>query len=81
MGVGGETMDDCQACGFANQQASSPYSRNRMLAESSVKRRIVEESSDRFPRRRADPVVTGHLLRVLALPYTHHRDYRDDWLP
>ena len=81
LGDGGQHMDDCQECGFANQQASSPYSRSRILADSVAKRRIVEELSDRFPRRRADPVVTGHLLRVLALPYTHHPDYRDDWRP
>jgi hypothetical protein len=31
-------MDDCQECGFANQQASSPYSQGRILAENVVKR-------------------------------------------
>jgi hypothetical protein len=81
VGDGGQNMDDCQECGFANQRASSPYSRSRILADSVVKRQIVEELSDRFPRRRVDPVVTGHFLRLLAWPYTHHPDYRDDWRP
>jgi hypothetical protein len=55
----------------------------RVLAECEAKRRIVElwqavggEQDDAFDR-----VTFYRTVRVLALPYSAHADYQDNWRP
>ncbi len=50
----------------------------RILAECEAKRRIVEQVSD---VKWAGYAVRDVILGYLALPYTDHPDYRDDWRP
>jgi Family of unknown function (DUF6221) len=47
----------------------------RVLAECDAKRRIVQRLAPP-----ADGPDTG-VLRLLALPYAEHADYREDWRP
>ena len=50
----------------------------RVLAECEAKRRIVEHCDfDHLARSPGDPYV----LRLLALPYADHPDYREEWRP
>ena len=64
----------------------------RVLAECEARRRIVmsaQQAQESLERRR-DPTpadVHGHVIalreviRLLALPYADHPDYRDEWKP
>jgi hypothetical protein len=52
----------------------------RMLAECEAKRRIVEHLGwivDNEGRN----IVERNVLRLLALPYADHPDYREEWRP
>ncbi len=58
----------------------------RVLAECEAKRRIVELLAEdwRISREKLPPGLADHeplLLRLLALPYTDHPDYREEWRP
>ncbi|MGY1822766.1 DUF6221 family protein [Geodermatophilus sp. SYSU D00079] len=58
---------------------------NRLLAECYAKRRIVEHMRyevDPGQGRGAGRPLPGHtVLRLLALPYAGHPDYREEWQP
>jgi hypothetical protein len=78
--------------GIAEQHAEMIHQRSRMLAECDAKRRIVEHhgsnGDDDFalcvictevgPDAQGWPCQT---LRLLALPYADHPDYRPEWKP
>lgn len=66
------------------------YADPRLLAECEVKRRIVElcaplVTPDRLAWAATDRDPSPHLaddaLRLLALPYAEHPDYREEWRP
>ncbi|MCR6706565.1 MAG: DUF6221 family protein [Cellulomonas sp.] len=73
--------DDC--CGYVR------LGLGRMLAESEAKRRIVEECRASVERvdfwyGQGDQDVSSlpaRTLRLLALPYATHADYREEWRP
>lgn len=55
-----------------------------VLAEVDAKRRIIEmEPPDHFDDPRWNGFTEGHeqMLRLLALPYADHPDYRAEWRP
>jgi hypothetical protein len=52
------------------------HRRSRVLAECEAKRRIVAEAGSWFPRGNGQAV-----LRLLALSYANHPDYREEWKP
>jgi hypothetical protein len=52
------------------------WSPARVLAECEAKRRIVRIAVDQI-----DEDSGGELLRLLALPYASHPDYREEWRP
>ena len=65
----------CVACGPWQQEMHEPSGRHiarwdpaRVVAECESKRRILERHEQ-----------DEEILRVLALPYADHRDYRDEW--
>ncbi len=49
---------------------------SRLVAELDAKRRIVERVTDVA---RASCAVCDEVLALLALPYTGHPDYREEW--
>lgn len=51
----------------------------RVLAECEAKRRIVESARSSRTFRCED--WADEVLRLLALPYADHPDYRDEWRP
>ena len=54
----------------------------RVLAECDAKRRIVElaDRDDNW-RYGMHSEAIGEVLRLLALPYADHPDYREEWRP
>jgi hypothetical protein len=60
------------------------YGPARVLAECEAKRRIVAEHDDQhsctsWELASAEPYVGCSVLRLLALPYADHPDYREEW--
>ena len=58
----------------------------RVLAECEARRRIIAEHSDQhgcvsWQSASAYPYVGCSVLRLLALPYADHPEYREDWRP
>lgn len=54
----------------------------RVLAECEAKRRIVEEATlGAAPDTDLWAQVAWDVLRLLALPYADHADYREEWRP
>lgn len=56
----------------------------RVLADSAAKRRIVDDLSTEVREAeehgdRHDAACAMHYLRLLALPYADHPDYREEW--
>lgn len=63
------------------------HRRTRVLAECEAKRRIIAEvreadlASDAPDNIEISSILARDLLRLLALPYADHPDYRDEWRP
>jgi hypothetical protein len=55
--------------------------RLRVLAECAAKRAIVEYAQECDRMLGAEPVIADHFLRILAVPYADHPDYREEWRP
>jgi len=53
----------------------------RVLAECEAKRRIVEHHTQSEWGHEHDPDSPCHTLRLLALPYVDHPDWREEWKP
>jgi hypothetical protein len=60
----------------------------RVLAEVAAKRRIVGMLSSIVPAKETNPIksedavaLADWTLRLLALPYADHNDYRQEWGP
>jgi hypothetical protein len=71
-----------------------PFTPTRVLAECEAKRRIVEQckewlsygpvkswETDRGEDAALSEDAAPTVLRLLALPYTNHPDYREEWRP
>jgi len=56
-----------------------PFTPTRVLAECETKRRIVELCA--YWQRPVDGLDGEDILRLLALPYADHPDYREEWRP
>ena len=75
-----DETDVCVACGPWQQGMHQPSGQHiarwnpaRVLAECESKRRILEQQQSQPGGEEAPG------LRLLALPYADHRDYRDEW--
>ncbi len=86
----GGLMDDLPSGRFADLATHhARWQPARVLAECEAKRRIVEYASAHeadeplMTRGRAHPGLTPfrYTLRLLALPYADHADYRQEWRP
>ncbi len=47
--------------------------------ESGMLRTLTDEARDAFIAEWYEPAPPSHVLRLLALPYAYHPDYREDW--
>jgi len=66
----------------SNRVHLAPDDPIRVLAESAGKKRIVEECDhDRSAVAAAAAGLADRILRELALPYSDHPDYREEWRP
>lgn len=79
---GGWCSEDCRVC-----SGGDAYTRDeRVLAECEAKRRIIR-AVKRNPNAPWDAYAIGRddvgreVLRLLALPYADHPDYRPEWRP
>lgn len=84
-----EQADWCQECAvLAQPEPGLMPSTNQMLAECEAKRQIisVHRGSHECPSDDSDcgwwaPADVCPTLRLLALPYASHPDYREEWRP
>jgi hypothetical protein len=60
-------------------EAAGWWDCDRVLAECEAKRRLVEAISWESDQLANGWFVARRLLRLLALPYADHPDYRDEW--
>ena len=67
---------DCRVEGFPLQHGLRCP--ERVLAECEAKRRIVTTQLQPYPAGHAPATL---VLRLLALPYADHPDYRQEWRP
>jgi len=72
----------CDSISDADAEHIARYDPPRVLAECEAKRRIVEAAADYSPELEHGDNgewAFGIVLRLLALPYVEHPDFREEW--
>ncbi len=73
-------------CRCDDERFKRPDCPDRVLADCEMKRRIAGLLAEdwRISKEKLPAQLTAHdplLLRLLALPYSDHPDYREEWRP
>lgn len=77
----GRAAQGARALPHAIGNLQSLWSPDRLLADVDAKLRIVEECVRTLDYEDHGHALAVDVLRLLALPYADHRDYKEGWKP
>ena len=77
----GRAAQGARALPHAIGNLQSLWSPDRLLADVDAKLRIVEECVRTLDYEDHGHALANDILRLLALPYADHKDYRESWRP